>query len=79
MINFRVIKEPKSKGMIDTSIISNEIAKVLAKKLTEKFKDVKCETHPDFINTATVNAKGLKMTKNNFCCQVFSDKIILKS
>ena len=78
MINFKVQKEAKSSGSIDTSITRNKAVNDIAKKLNKKYMDAKCELHPEFLNTVIIDGKSLSLIKEKFCCPEFSERIELK-
>ena len=61
-------------------ILSNDIAKDLARKVQNDFKSHVCDIHPKRISylIVTVRKSGMKLRKGSFCCPDFKKTIKIR-
>ena len=60
------------------SIATNELAKAIAKQLSERLKNVKCNNHPSSNPIIMIRADDngkCTVLKENFCCTEFKNSI----
>jgi hypothetical protein len=81
MIKIEIVKANKSsKGLDIMTPVCNIVAEKMAKILTDKVLDLKCENHPDSTGVITITStpnkdSSFEITKSSFCCLEFENSI----